>query len=220
MSLLIASKKGKWIIGGVCVFALVATASTGLASWVIGQQTSANKDGNITVSTIVDQSCTATITSDAKDLTVIFGPLKGNYPVINTSEAQSEEDLTFTLKGNITYTSGTYSKVKVTFDTSNITSFVGTYITLPTEFKLSEGIYSCEIECKTETTEGTTKKREFSQDFTFDWGSKFGGKNPCEYYTGESGKTYSEAKEALEGLMTLNNAKMAITVTPVLSTSN
>lgn len=219
MSLLIASKKGKWIIGGVCVFALVATASTGLASWVIGQQNKADGTGNINVSTIVDQSCTATITSSTEDLTVKFGPLKGDFPIINTSEAESEEDLTFTLKGNITYTSGTYSKVKVTFDTSNITSFVGEYITLPTQFKTSEGnIYSYEITCGDETTvDSTTKKREFSENFTFGWGSKFGGSNPCEYFDNTTKeKGYNAAKAALEGLKSLSAKTFSITVTPVL----
>lgn len=217
MSLLIASKKGKWIIGGVCVFALVATASTGLASWVIGQQNSANTEGNINVSTIDDQSCTVTL-NGGLDLTVNFGPLKGDFPIINTSEAESEEDLTFTLKGNITYTSGTYSKVKVTFDTSNITSFVGEYITLPTQFKTSEGnIYSYEITCGDETTvDSTTKKREFSEDFKFGWGSKFGGSNPCKYFDNNEGRDYNAAKAALEGLKSLSAKTFSITVTPVL----
>lgn len=35
MSLLGISKKGKWIVGGVALFAVIATASTGLAAWVI-----------------------------------------------------------------------------------------------------------------------------------------------------------------------------------------
>ena len=50
MSLLSVNKKGKWVVGGVIAFALIATASTGLAAWIVGTQTGANTNGNISLS--------------------------------------------------------------------------------------------------------------------------------------------------------------------------
>ena len=38
MSLLGINKRGKLVVGGIVAFALIATASTGLAAWVIGMR--------------------------------------------------------------------------------------------------------------------------------------------------------------------------------------
>lgn len=209
MSLLIASMKGKWIIGGVCVFALVATASTGLASWVIGQQVSDNTEGNITVSDISDQSCTVTL-NDGLDLSVKFGPNSKNNPIVNAS-GDSEEDLSFTIAGTLTHTSGTYSKVKVELVSSKLYSAVSdNYVVVPEGLTLKSGSQN--------TWEGTidVTSKAFSKTYSFTWGTAFESKNPCEYYDGTSGKTYSDAQTALSALAALNGDTMAITVSPVL----
>lgn len=211
MSLLIASKKGKWIIGGVCVFALVATASTGLASWVIGQQTSANAEGNITVSTIDDQSCRVTLNEEL-DLTVIFGPDSQGNKVVNASSSTPEEDLSFTIAGTLDYKTGTYNKVKVELVSSKLNKAVTDgYVVVPTELTLKEST--------TNTWEGeitVNGDKTFSKAYSFKWGTAFGGINPCKYYDGTKDKTYTEAKTALEALKALNGDKMTITVSPVL----
>ena len=210
MSLLIASKKGKWIIGGVCVFALVATASTGLASWVIGQQNSANTEGNINVSTIDDQSCTVTL-NGGLDLTVNFGPDSQGNKVVNASSATPEEDLSFTIAGKLDHEKGTYSKVKVVLVSSNLYSAVtDNYVVVPEGLTLKSGTQN--------TWEGEidVTSKAFSKTYSFTWGTAFDGINPCKYYTGETGKTYSDAKTALTALEALNGDKMTITVSPVL----
>ena len=219
MSLLIASKKGKWIIGGVCVFALVATASTGLASWVIGQQTSDSTNGNISVSTIEDQSCRVEITSTDDDLKVNFGPTaQGGVLIKPTTIGTKEEDLEFTIKGTLTHTSGTYSSVKIELDTTNIaglfdTDSINGLIKLPNGFTQvgSTAIYS---------TTTTVTNDKFEQLYSFGWGKAFGNMNPCEYYNDSAeGRKFADViKEngPFQKLQTLNTKTFSITVTPVL----
>lgn len=209
MSLLIASKKGKWIIGGVCVFALVATASTGLASWVIGQQTPDNVNGNITVSTIDDQSCSVTLNKDA-DLTVNFGPDSTGNKVVNASSSTSEQDLDFTIAGTLTYSTGTYSNVKVELVSDKLNSAVASnYVVVPQGLTLKKD--------STNTWEGTISvtEKSFSNTYTFKWGTAFGGVNPCKYYDNTSGKDYAAAKDALTKLQALSGS-FSVTVTPLL----
>ena len=214
MSLLIASKKGKWIIGGVCVFALVATASTGLASWVIGQQQDGQGSGNITVVGTTDQSCKAVIDVASCDLAVKFGP-SSNGNVIKMSGDVSEEDLTFKIAGHLEYTNGTYSTVKIVFDATNVASLIsGGYIALPKEFSTDEGgnKYSTTLSVNSDET------HSFLGTYSFKWGSLTGGNNPCSYFNGESGKGYTEAKKYLSVLAaTEQRYAFNFTVSPMLA---
>lgn len=206
------SKKGKWIIGGIMGFTVIATASTGLAAWVIGQQTPDTGNGSITVATVSDQSCTVTL-DEAADLTINFGPKAGTYSIVNaTDTAVSEEDLDFTIKGTLTHDSGTYStvSVKMVVSTAVASAITSSYIVLPTEFTAvseEENTYSCSI---------NVADKAFEKEFVFAWGTAFGSKNPCEYYDGTTGKGYSEAKTALTALQALNEETFDLTVSPVL----
>ena len=215
MSLLIASKKGKWIIGGVCVFALVATASTGLASWVIGQANSAETDGNINVSEVKDESCSVTLNGEL-DLTVNFGPNKdtGYVHADTGSEGTNfEEDLKFTIAGTLSNKS--YTKVKFSIDVTNFESKLGGYIQLPDGFALETGkIYSVTKEASL-----VSEVRTFNYDFSFKWGTETGGNNPSDFFTSSSITSVTSGKTAVEyltALRELNGLKFKVTVTPVL----
>lgn len=207
------SKKGKWVVGGVCAFAVLATASTGLAAWVIGQQSKADGSGNITVSGIQDESCAVTLDETA-DLTVNFGPDSVGNPVVNAS-GESEEDLAFTIKGTLSYTDGTYNAVKVVLSYGEIGAFVPSKIQVPSEFV---AVDDTDANKGWETTIEVTDKA-FEKEFHFRWGTDFQNgeefMNPCKYFDGTEGKGYDEAKTALEALSALNDKTFAFTVAPV-----
>lgn len=213
MRLLGNSKKGKWVVGGVCAFAILATASTGLAAWVIGQQGKADGTGNITVSGVQDESCAVALDETA-DLSVNFGPDSVGNPVVNASGA-SEEDLAFTIKGTLDYKAGTYNTVKVALAYGEIGSFVPAKIQVPSEFT---AVDADDMSKGWEATIDVTDKA-FEKEFHFRWGTDFqDGEeflNPCKYFDGTQGKGYNEAKAALEALGDLNNKTFAFTVTPV-----
>ena len=74
MSLLGINKRGKLVVGGIVAFALIATASTGLAAWVIGSVNNGQTgEGNINVTTEV-KDITINISTDNEDLDVKFAP--------------------------------------------------------------------------------------------------------------------------------------------------
>lgn len=208
MGLLGISKKGKWIIGGVCAFAVVATATTGLAAWVIGQNTDDNTKGQMNVTTIDDKSVTLTIDKTASDLVVMFGPNgkapeAPGTPVVTASSGTNEEDLKFTIKGS--YTVGNAAgdvKVgakltlgekaqKLIKDTDDNNK---NYINAPgTASETTAGEYDLgEL-----TLKEVDSTKTFEGEYSFTWGSAFGGMNPCEYFDGTEGKGYAEAKAAL-----------------------
>lgn len=226
MGLLGISKKGKWIIGGVCAFAVVATATTGLAAWVIGQNTVATEGGNITVvKDVTDESISLAITSEGKDLEVEFGPKAGDYTVVNASDrARSEEKLVFTVKG--TYTKGaasstiSYVTAELELSKEAVALVKEGYIVAPGELKgtLTDGqpaTYTLpDIPVTADAGEnaltGTFNSdsvvdEEDAKSYAFKWGTKFGGMNPCEYYDGTTDKDYAAAKTALTALNSLTS---------------
>lgn len=205
------TRKSKWVLGGICAFAVIATTTTGLASWVIGSSTGATENGKITVAGIDNLDCTVTMDKSA-DLTVNFGPNSQGNEVVNASTATSEEDLSFTIKGTLDTASSLYTTVKVLLKSDNITSFITDgYIAVPDGFTAVTGGWETSID---------VADKKFEQTYSFKWGSKFGNKNPCKYYDNTTGKTKTEAKTALEALNALNGKTFSFTVTPVLAASS
>lgn len=213
MSLLGISKKGKWIIGGVCAFAVVATATTGLAAWVIGQNTGATGNGNIQIEKdITDTSVKLEINAvdaakNPSDLVVNFGPTAGNHSVVNaTDPSKSEEDLSFTINGTYTKTSAsaTISSVGAELKLSTEAAKLVTDGYINTPVKATEGKYVLADMTITPASEGSLTGT-FTGTYSFGWGSKFGNVNPCKYFDGGKGKGYTEAKAALEALNTLTS---------------
>lgn len=213
MSLLGISKKGKWIVGGVALFAVIATASTGLAAWVLGSAKTGTAEGNIVVSDVNDVNCTVTMKTDA-DLSVNFGPclVDSTTPadhVISPSGDTTEEDLEFTIAG--TLSSANYPSVEVFISEAGIKTYVDDgYIVMPTGFTYDETGkgWKATINVTTEGS-GETATYKFSETYKFTWGTKSGSKNPVNHFT-----NYDEAKTYLDGLNGLKGTKISITVTP------
>ena len=209
---LLNNKKGKWIVGGICAFALVATASTGLAAWVIGQNVPDYDTGNIGIQTeVLDSSVTVTL-DDAADKSVYFGPNAGGSLI--TPDDGAEEDLNFTVKGTVSYNSSLISVTGVRVaidDVYSLPAFANGYIDLPAEFvketvnvdeSTTKDIYVTTIPCTT----------TFEKEFSFRWGTKSGGVNPCDYFTDyATGKAYLDELSALANTLTFN-----FTVSPIV----
>lgn len=224
MGLLGISKKGKWMIGGICAFAIIATASTGLAAWVIGQNTGATASGTINVEkNVTDKSITLDVTSTTENLTVKFGPKEGTWDVVNPSDpTASEEKLDFTISGTATLADAntTISTVSVELSIpadsrTAVKALVDNeYIALPSGTgsigDAFDGTISLGTIDVTATDSDTVKS--FTKKFSFAWGSKFDGQNPCEFYTSDTENAYSEAKAALTALSTYT-ASASYTIT-------
>jgi len=220
MGLLGISKKGKWIIGGVCAFAVVATATTGLAAWVIGQNTGTTGNGNINIEkNITDTSVSLKVTSSEDDLTVKFGPKaipEGGeaYKVVNPSVLTvSEEKLDFTISGTYEKKSASASitavaaELKLSTEAAKLVT--DGYIVTPV-IANSDGKYILADMTATPDAGENVLTGTFTGTYSFSWGSKFGGMNPCEYFDGTTEgdvkKDYDAAKTALTALSALTSS--------------
>ena len=209
------TKKTKWVLGGLVGFALVATTATTLATWVIGENSgSANTTGNVTVSDKTDDSVALTLNDVAYEsgvTSVVFGPKAGDNKgfVKSYGTAADEEHLKFTISGTVTY-GYSFQGLTFTFEVvdnkTKVEELVGkNYITLP----------KASIEKpKSAIASGTP----FSVEYSFGWGTAFGGKNPSEYFDDETvgtvAKNVETAKTVYNELKAaLNGATFKVTVT-------
>ena len=212
------TKKTKWVLGGLVGFALVATTATTLATWVIGSNSgSANTTGNVTVSDKTDDSVTLTLNAVAYEsgaTSVVFGPKAGDNKgfVKSNGTAAEEEHLKFTISGTVTY-GYSFKGLTFTFEVVNNKAKVEklvtkNYITLPTA--------STE---RTEEQVGATGST-FSVEYSFGWGTAFGGENPSLYFDdttpgdGTVAKNVETAQSVYDELKdALNGATFKVTVT-------
>ena len=204
------TKKTKWVLGGLVGFALVATTATTLATWVIGENSgSANTTGNVTVSDKTEDSVALTLNDvkyESGATSIVFGPKAGDNKgfVKSNGTAAEEEHLKFTISGKVTY-GYSFKGLTFTFEVVNNKVKVDelvtkNYITLPT----------ASIE-KTKAEVGVSGST-FNVEYSFGWGSAFGGENPSLYFddttpgdgtvaknveTAQS--VYDELKDALDG---------------------
>ena len=223
MGLLGISKKGKWIIGGVCAFAIVATATTGLAAWVIGQQTSGTGTGNITVATVTNQSIEIVDGSVAVEA-VNFGPTAAGGEVIG-SDNTDVEHLDVKLTGKVkTVVAGTSFKITAVTTATVDNPLVESY-TESKETALVKLPQNVEIQSTSMTdVEGEENTKSFETTLSFEWGTALDGDNPCDHFkttTVYKNKTagYESAKACLEDLNTLKGTGVfTVTVTPSVTT--
>ena len=210
------TKKTKWVLGGLVGFALVATTATTLATWVIGSNSgSADTTGNVTVSDKTDDSVVLSLNDVKYELgatSVVFGPKAGDKSgMVKTSgEATEEEHLTFTISGTVSYGysfKGLTFKFEVENKKKEVEALVTkNYITLPTA--------SIERSIEQIGVTGST----FNVEYSFGWGSAFGGENPSLYFDDEThgtvAKNVETAKSVYDELLTaLDGATFKVTVT-------
>ena len=210
------TKKTKWVLGGLVGFALVATTATTLATWVIGENSgSANTTGNVTVSDKTEDSVALTLNDvkyESGATSIVFGPKAGDNKgfVKSNGTAAEEEHLKFTISGTVTY-GFSFQGLTFTFEVVNKKAEVEAlvdknYITLPTA--------SIEKAKDKVGVSGST----FNVEYSFAWGSAFGGENPSLYFDDETSGTVTKdvatAQSVYDELLTaLDGATFKVTVT-------
>ena len=238
MSLLGINKKGKLVVGGLVAFALIATASTGLAAWVVGTQTGTDTDGNITVDTeVIDNQVSIELDTASSKLDVYFGPTEEGGTVVKPGEGTERfEKLDLKIAGTVNHNLENLDldsmNVKM-FVTSTLENYVETYFTFPSggtyvsyadatgEDKVEGtlGYYEYTISEFTRNPKEDKTGTGFTLEFKFGWGSKFNFMNPCAYYT-----EASQANEALEALETMaefsNNVNFKVKLKANCSSAN
>ena len=224
MSLLGINKRGKLVVGGIVAFALIATASTGLAAWVIGTQNNGStEEGTITVSPVKDTSIDITV-NDGGEYDINFAPAvpgEGEeFKVITHDGNDGTEDLDFSFSFSVSAgEAASFTHIRVHMyaadeDSATIINAAvsGNYIKYPSEF-YGEGASAGTIAVIPEEVEKAdlsastvyfdiAKEDDGTYEYAgkFQWGSLTAGINPCRYFDGTTGKDYDAAKTYLDGL--------------------
>ena len=224
MSLLGINKRGKLVVGGIVAFALIATASTGLAAWVIGTQNNGSTDeGTITVSPVKDTSIDITVNDDG-EYDINFAPAEPvgeeEFKVITHDGNDGTEDLDFSFSFSVTAGgAASFTHIRVHMYAADEASATiinaavsGNYIKYPSEFYedgASAGtitVIPADVE-KADLDASTVyfdiaKEEDGTYEYAgkFQWGSLTGGENPCRYFDDTTGKDYAAAATYLTGL--------------------
>lgn len=156
-------------------FLTVALTGVGFASWIITGGDTKEIQGTVSAETVENRKTTITLLQDDAeyDASVCFGHnpnKKGTTtPVTETwfkvgPDEMKEEDLSAKIVVEIE--NATYSTFSVTIDSKFDTYKTQGYIDYTIEF----------------TAPSTNTATKTFVDITFEWGSKFGGLNPYEYF--------------------------------------
>ena len=205
------------------VFASLAILSTGFAAWVIsGGDEKTEEIGDIVVDTVTDNRHTITVEKATGETgKVVFGHPSATETDawLTYDEKNDAEKLDVLLK--VTVSNAKNAEIANIFDTK---SCVLTEITKEdTESKYAaanEAGYvgaMPTVQFVTSEQESTTTLDANGVVYVllhFTWGTEFGGKNPYTYYNDQAftNELADDAKNALEGLATLNGVKFNLTL--------
>ena len=213
----------------VCLLACLALGSVGFAAWVITSPNSQTATGQVRVDVVEDARLQVNAEIDG---TVVFGsktPATGNAynwmkhdPVTNLNE-----NLTVTLKltiGSFSNLTNDGTALTVTFSDEEGQSFFAEalskgYVAVPPVATYTKA----ELKALADEEEDDVNKIEQDElyleiDYTFTWGTAFGGKNPIDFYNSTKyEETYADAAKAtLEELRALlDNVSYLVTIEPV-----
>lgn len=225
--------KKKLFIPLIAALLTIGLTSVGFAAWVITGEKTADAGGDFTVYTVDEQYVEMTATASEKP---VFGhpstmTNQNAWLKFDTSATGDEtEDLTVTLTIRITNWATLTNKnftIEVDefgVDLSGVTTPSGVtavtednlaqYITLPSAFTIT--VENGAITSGNATIAGDT----ITTNLTFDWGSLVDNDNPYNFFNA-SGKTLDShgtaAKNYLDSMETLKDAKYSVTVTSKLT---
>lgn len=167
------SYKRKIILFGVIVFMSIALISTGFVAWVMSQEKKQSKSGNVTVGAVTEGNIEVILDElTVKDFK--FEPKESDTTGRVRNDNTNFESLTVTVTGTIKNTQFLKeATIKMNVKDAVKQAETAGYIILP-ECANSEVVLTL--------TESGTNEKKFSYDITIEWGTKFGGKNPGEYY--------------------------------------
>ncbi len=197
----------------ISILSCVILISIGYSAWIITNPTSKTIDGTITVDVVKDARIG--IKAELDDNKIIFGSKESDpsntYHWMKYEKNEAEEKLTTTLSItiiNFSYLKNTDTALKLTVSEKDADSenskyqqaFKKEYVSaLPLLEYTKEQLDSIEGKTYDSTNDVFTCKIVIE----FSWGSKFGNKNPIDYYNNQE---YSDelAKNAIDTLTELH----------------
>ncbi|MDY3947988.1 MAG: hypothetical protein SOZ04_01335 [Bacilli bacterium] len=238
MKQVLKSIKRKYLVGGIAAFAGVSLLTTGVATWVIGANSTAQKDVTVTVDGKQNNSASIEIGG--------VSPLKiGEQSNVNSGFVQvtnaNAENMKITLT-NIKYSysssftsTGVAIKFSIDYGYNSEGAATSNLGNLVTESKIGDKrttakdgksnnksdadswqyIVAPEKATGLETGADTTHTIT-SLVVEFKWGSFFGGKTPSSYYNGLKLSTVADAKNVEDELDAMGKALKSISLTAEL----
>lgn len=199
------SYKRKIILFGVIVFMSIALISTGFAAWVMSQEKKQSKSGNVSVGAVTEGNIEVILDElTVKDFK--FEPKENDKTGRVRNDGTNFESLTVTVTGTIKNTQFLKeATIKMNVQNQVNQAVTDGYIILP-ECANSEVVLTL--------TESGTNEKKFSYNITIEWGTKFGGKNPGEYYDSDA---FSPTEEELKGFSGTQEEKITAYIKSVLN---
>ena len=238
MKQVLKSTKRKYLVGGIAAFAGVALLTTGVATWVIGANSTAQKDVTVTVDGKQNNSASIEIGE--------VSPLKiGEKENVNSGFVQVTDAAAGNMKvtlSNVTYSysssftsKGVAIKFSIDYGYNSEGAATSSLGNLVTETKIGDKrttakdgksnnknaadswqyIAAPENATGLETGADTTHTIS-SLVIEFKWGSFFDGKTPSSYYNGLSLSTVADAKNVEDELDAMKTALTSIKLTAEL----
>ena len=197
------SYKRKIILFGVIVFMSIALISTGFAAWVMSQEKKQSKSGNVSVGAVTEGNIEVILDElTVKDFK--FEPKENDKTGRVRNDGTNFESLTVTVTGTIKNTQFLKeATIKMNVQNQVNQAVTDGYIVLP-ECAGKEVVLTL--------TDGGSEKK-FTYDITIEWGTKFGGKNPGEYYDSDA---FNPTEEELKGFSGTQEEKITAYIKSVL----
>lgn len=238
MKQVLKSTKRKYLVGGIAAFAGVALLTTGVATWVIGANSTAQKDVTVTVDGKQNNSASIEIGE--------VSPLKiGEQSNVNSGFVQVTDAAAGNMKvtlSNVTYSysssftsAGVAIKFSIDYGYNSEGAATSSLGNLVTETKIGDkrtiaqdgksnnknAADSWQYIAAPENATGLETGADTPHTITslvieFKWGSFFGGKTPSSYYNGLSLSTVADAKNVEDELDAMNSALTLIKLTAEL----
>ena len=238
MKQVLKSIKRKYLVGGIAAFAGVSLLTTGVATWVIGANSTAQKDVTVTVDGKQNNSASIEIGE--------VSPLKiGEKENVNSGFVQVTDAAAGNMKvtlSNVTYSysssftsAGVAIKFSIDYGYNSEGAATSSLGNLVTETKIGDKrtiakdgksnnknaadswqyIAAPENATGLETGANTTHTIS-SLVIEFKWGSFFGGETPSSYYNGLTLSTVADAKNVEDELAAMKTALTSIKLTAEL----
>lgn len=172
----------KIFLFGLFIFISIALISTGFAAWVMSTNATSNQQGNINVGTVTDaQIKIENVNLSNPDFK--FEPQEGDTNGRVRYDGKNAENLEITLTATITppkYLSNVKVELKLPQGVADAVS--AGYLSYKGGTQTAEAVSPTGYvyELTPEEQQGTNY--QLSVTLAFEWGTKFGGKNPGLYY--------------------------------------
>ena len=239
MKQVLKSIKRKYLVGGIAAFAGVSLLTTGVATWVIGANSTAQNDVTVTVDGKQNNSASIEIGG-------VISPLKiGEQKNVNSGFVQVTDAAAGNMKITLTDIKYSYSssftstgvaiKFSIDYGYNSGGAATSSLGNLVTETKIGDKrttakdgksnnkkaadswqyIAAPENATGLDTGANTTHTIN-SLEIEFKWGSFFDGKTPSSYYNGLSLSTVADAKNVEDELDAMKTALTSIKLTAEL----